>query len=140
MKIRFTIAVGLIALGLLSAVRPVGAQTPVATATPLPWVTTAIPEQVPANWSANGMTQGEWTTLRQHCVDIFADIERNRLLPPAQRLKSSHSTGFRDTEDCLNLAAGFRASNPPGPTSAPTIAPAPVPFLPPPPPPASTKP
>jgi len=75
MKIRATVAVGLTALGLLFAVRPAGAQTPVATATPLPPGTpTGIPEQVPANWSAS-TTQAAWTALRQHCLDIFADIQ-----------------------------------------------------------------
>jgi len=131
-KIRFTIAVGLIALGLLWAAPPVRAQAPVATPTPLPPGTpTGIPEQVPANWSAQGMTQGEWTALRHHCLDIFALMNRGQHLPPGQHLNSPHYS-FREREDCMNLSQEFTVPYPPGPTPAPTIVPAPLPFLPPP--------
>lgn len=115
-----------------------GAQTPVAAPTPLPPGTfTWIPEQKPSNWPG---TQGEWTALRQHCVDIFADIERGRHLPPGQYLKLSHSYGFRDTENCLNLAAGFRPPDVPQGPVPPAISPVPMPMPTPPPAPGAASP
>jgi len=123
MKIRLTVAVGLIALGLLLAARPVGAQTPVATATPLPLGTTTIPEQAPANWRG---TQGEWTALRQHCNDIFADLQHRGNMSAAQRKDlPAPSYSRRDFIDCANLSLGFRPPDVPHGPVPPAISPVP---------------
>ena len=115
-----------------------GAQTPVAALTPLPPGTfTWIPEQKPSNWPG---TQGEWTSLRQHCVDIFADKQRRGSLSPAQRKNlSPPSYSYRDFIDCANLSLGFT----PGVYSGPiprAISPVPKPMPTPPPAPGAASP
>lgn len=126
MKFKTTAAAGIIALGLLVAARPVGAQTPVAAATPLPPGTvTWIPEQVPENWKAS-TSQAAWTALRQHCVDIFADLQHRGNMSPAQRKNlPAPSYSRRDFIDCANLSLGFRPPDVPHGPVPPAISPVP---------------
>jgi hypothetical protein len=72
------------------AVASANAQSPSAAQTPQAIPTSAIPEKIPANWSANGWDQAGWTALRKHCVALFDEVaasqkmsaEQTKALPP----------------------------------------------------------
>lgn len=130
MKINSGIMTGVVLFAIILAAVPADAQTPAATATPLPpGATTWIPEQAPANWRG---TESEWTALRKHCVDIFADARRRIDTSPTQRKnlpepKYSH----RDFIDCANLSLEFTPGARGGTIPKTAISPVPMPHPPP---------
>jgi hypothetical protein len=109
----------LVLAGLLSTVGVAGAQLPGTTASPQanplqPGSAVVMPEKIPNAFTAE-MNQAEWTTQRQHCLSIIAEVDRRHHLNAAQ-LQKLPFIAHADLLRCLDLQAEFRPPDvPPGP-------------------------
>ena len=108
-----------VATAVALAVASANAQSRSAAQTPQATPTSAIPEKIPANWSANGWDQAGWTALRQQCLYMLVESNRRAHMSFAQRRGLKPIRG--DWEVCKHLASSFTAQpGPASPSAAPT--------------------
>jgi hypothetical protein len=105
--VKTTAIVFLVAMGAALMAAGANAQSPSTAQTPRASPTTAIPEKIPANWSANGWDQAGWTALRQQCLNMLVESNRRAQMSPAQRRGLKPIPG--DWEGCKHLASSFSA-------------------------------
>ena len=108
-----------VATAVAPAVASANAQSRSAAQTTQATPTSAIPEKIPANWSANGWDQAGWTALRQQCLYMLVESNRRAHMSFAQRRGLKPIPG--DWEVCKHLASSFTAQpGPASPSAAPT--------------------
>ena len=81
----------------------------------------SIPETPPQYWTAEGGTQGQWTALRQHCIDTLAEIGRRAPMSATELRGLPPIPG--DAESCRNLSGSFSRAAQAAAGSSPAPAP-----------------